>query len=231
MAIMVEREMKLSICATTHNAAAYVRRWHHSLLSLNPSEFVVVDDCSTDGTAEILRSLGCRVIVIPCDLGAGRNIAVNAAIEETILMTDVDNEYTQPHRALPTRSNEVRITMDARTRTVWTACGPRDEFLRCPSMKVPPEKWGDVREDYLFFARVKGSIVSVPFFGHDLKGAFLGRAHDSAAPWIRNRWFQNGMTTRDAVVLSLRFARGGDWGRAARIAAVLSMRFLTFGVP
>ncbi len=49
---------------------------HETKTWLPPEEVLVVDSLSTDGTPEMLRALGCRVISERCDLGTGRNVAV-----------------------------------------------------------------------------------------------------------------------------------------------------------
>lgn len=55
--------MKVSICVTTYNVAPYIRQCLNSVLMQKldvPYEIIVVDDCSTDETASILKEYGSR---------------------------------------------------------------------------------------------------------------------------------------------------------------------------
>ncbi|MBX7140206.1 MAG: glycosyltransferase [Chitinophagales bacterium] len=55
--------MKISICVTTYNVAPYIRQCLDSVLMQKldiPYKIIVVDDCSTDETASILKEYGAR---------------------------------------------------------------------------------------------------------------------------------------------------------------------------
>jgi glycosyltransferase involved in cell wall biosynthesis len=59
-----------------------------------PAEVIVVEDSSTDGTADVARSYAPRVCLIqpePRGLGSARNVAVEAAAGEMIAFLDADD--------------------------------------------------------------------------------------------------------------------------------------------
>jgi len=76
----------------------------HSVLRQNGFdgyEVVVVDDGSSDGTGEIARSAGARVIHHPHNVGYGRSLkdGIVAAENDTIVISDADGSY--PIEAIP----------------------------------------------------------------------------------------------------------------------------------
>jgi glycosyltransferase involved in cell wall biosynthesis len=61
----------------------------------------VVDDCSTDGSAELARSMGAEVISLPRNVGAGeaRNIAARLSDCDAIALLDADDSWLPEHCA------------------------------------------------------------------------------------------------------------------------------------
>ncbi len=219
------RNRTLTVCTSTLNAAPFVGRWYDSLRALAPEEVLVVDSLSTDGTPEMLRALGCRVISERCDLGTGRNVAVREARGEVVLMTDADNEFLRPAECLWCDADRFGITIDPVERAVWSICGSRELFLVHPFERVV--KWGVTREDYAFFARSPARIRSVPGLGNDLK---RGPAARGPIMWMKNGgWFRGGLTAGDVLRLSGRLYRAGDRRYAADLLSVLGAHLLTLG--
>jgi glycosyltransferase involved in cell wall biosynthesis len=217
--------MRLSVCSTTFNAARFVDRWHAMLSSgLWPTEFVVVDNESTDGTAEKLRALGCRVISKKCSMGEGRNLAVAAAKEPYVFIADADNDYLHPRWGLSL--DRILVTIDEPNRSVWSAAGPRELFLHHPFL---PTGGSAGREDFIFFARTPLRIRVIHGFGEDLQR----REEAAHRPllWLKNDgwWSRKGLTTSDALVTAARMARGGGWRYAFDIGTVLGAHLLTLG--
>src|SRR5271165_1643267 len=97
--------MRLSILIPVYNERTVVER-SLSLVLAAPlpesmeRELVVVDDCSTDGTSEILRRLAARepsIRLLQHDVNQGKGAAVRTAIQNATgdfcLVQDADLEY------------------------------------------------------------------------------------------------------------------------------------------
>lgn len=87
----------VSFCLTVYNSVATIERTLRSLKCRYPSETVVVDNCSTDGTYEAIQSLGIanlRAVREKTSRGEGRNTAIRKARGDVIVMVDGDVEYT-----------------------------------------------------------------------------------------------------------------------------------------
>jgi GT2 family glycosyltransferase len=87
----------LTVVISTLNGAAGVDRCLHALAkqTIRPRmEIIVVDDGSTDETAEVARAHGVTVISHPVNLGAaaGRNTGVRAASADVVAFLDDDCE-------------------------------------------------------------------------------------------------------------------------------------------
>ncbi|GII77363.1 hypothetical protein Sru01_23450 [Sphaerisporangium rufum] len=84
----------VSLIVPCYNAARTLRLCLESALAQTrpPDEIVVVDDASTDGSAEIAEGLGCRVVRLPENRGvsAARNAGVDATTGEIVFFLDAD---------------------------------------------------------------------------------------------------------------------------------------------
>ncbi|MCL5068133.1 MAG: glycosyltransferase, partial [Thaumarchaeota archaeon] len=92
--------VKYSICITNFNTASILEKSINSILNQIDDSFevVVVDSCSTDGSAEILRSLQSagqiRLMEQRCTRGRGRQISfLNSAGSYIIDQIDMDDVY------------------------------------------------------------------------------------------------------------------------------------------
>ena len=73
---------EFTVVITTYNRLAFLRRAVESVLAQTvPCELVVVDDCSTDGTEDYLKSLGDRIIYHRNAVNLGHAKSVNAGVE------------------------------------------------------------------------------------------------------------------------------------------------------
>ena len=91
---------KLSVVVPVFNEAATIRQVLRRVRNIDlPLELVVVDDCSTDGTREVLQSLsGCSELrVILKDRNEGKGAALRtgfqAATGTVVVVQDADAEY------------------------------------------------------------------------------------------------------------------------------------------
>ena len=89
--------MKVTALIPAYNSAAWIAEALDSVAAQTapPDEVIVVDDGSTDGTADIAESLGATCLR-PGRVGvsAARNLGVRAASGELIALLDSDDAWT-----------------------------------------------------------------------------------------------------------------------------------------
>ncbi len=88
--------MRLPIVTAAHNEEKTVGGLVRKALSFYPcSEFIVVDDCSADGTAEVSEMAGARVISLRNNVG--QSMSLQMGIEESrhdvVVTMDCDGEH------------------------------------------------------------------------------------------------------------------------------------------
>lgn len=94
----------ISVLIPAYNEAAYIGSTIQSLMkALAPldrmSEIIVVDDGSTDGTTEVSRQCGARVLALPRNLGKGgaMNQGLSAVTGDVVLLLDADLGESAAH--------------------------------------------------------------------------------------------------------------------------------------
>jgi glycosyltransferase involved in cell wall biosynthesis len=101
---------RISIVLPAKNEAEGLRRTLPGLRELLPdAEVIVVDDGSTDGTAEVARGLGALVLSSPYPMGNGAAIkrGARAAQGEVLVFMDADGQHDGQHlRALLERLDQ-----------------------------------------------------------------------------------------------------------------------------
>ncbi|MCA9399253.1 MAG: glycosyltransferase family 2 protein, partial [Candidatus Omnitrophica bacterium] len=78
---------KISVVMTVYNAARYVRAAIDSILiqTFTEFEFIIVDNCSSDRTVEIIESYGDkRIILIKNNENVGQTKALNIGLQESM---------------------------------------------------------------------------------------------------------------------------------------------------
>lgn len=92
--------MKISVILPAKNEAEGLRRTLPALASVLPeAEVIVVDDGSTDETAEVARMAGARVLSSPYSMGNGAAIkrGARAATGDALVFMDADGQHDPAH--------------------------------------------------------------------------------------------------------------------------------------
>jgi glycosyltransferase involved in cell wall biosynthesis len=90
--------MSISVIIPAYNAGGTIARAIESVLNqtLPPDEVIVVDDGSTDNTAEVIKKFGNQVHYIyqeNSSCGAARNTGIRAANSDWVALQDADDEW------------------------------------------------------------------------------------------------------------------------------------------
>ncbi|MFZ9033203.1 MAG: glycosyltransferase family 2 protein, partial [Anaerohalosphaeraceae bacterium] len=91
-------KLKISAVIPAYNAEKYIARSINSVLNQTcpVDEIIVVDDGSTDSTAEVIKSYGGKVRYIHqqnAGVSAARNTGIQAATCEWVAFLDADDEW------------------------------------------------------------------------------------------------------------------------------------------
>jgi glycosyltransferase involved in cell wall biosynthesis len=146
---------RFSVVVPAYNEAEFLGSCLDSLLAQDfrdPFEIIVVDNNSTDGTADVARSRGVRVVAEPAPgVCAARQCGTTAARGEIVVSTDADTTFaadwlTRIDRAF--REDPARVAVAG------------------PCRFVDPPWWGRVYAGFLFalvslVARLTGRILYV----------------------------------------------------------------------
>ncbi len=102
-------------------------RWPGSARNIRTAlpEVIVVDDASTDRTAEVARSLGARVVIQQENGGAAaaRNTGIDAATQPSIALLDSDDEWLPHHLSTLWAAREHHVLITGAS----LSCGPHGE--------------------------------------------------------------------------------------------------------
>lgn len=157
---------KVSAVITTHNRVRLLRRAIESVKAqtFGDMELIVVDDASTDGTAEYLAALhDVHSIHIPKEESRGgnhaRNLGVKAARGEYVAFLD-DDDYWLPEKTAK------QVALMERMDCELVHCGKRLERVGgdCVSFTdaLPnPEHWGDMQRKILTAITTTTSLMMV----------------------------------------------------------------------
>ena len=90
----------ISVIIAVYNAERYLGEAIESALdqTLPPKEVIVIDDGSTDGTAEVARSFGDRIVYERCSragFAAGRNRGVELSTSAYLAFLDADDRFVR----------------------------------------------------------------------------------------------------------------------------------------
>jgi glycosyltransferase involved in cell wall biosynthesis len=175
---------KVSVIIPTYNSASYVVEAVDSVLAQTYQDFeiLVIDDGSTDNTADVIKKYDGRVRYIPQHNGgvaAARNNGIAESKGEYIAFLDADDTWFPSKLELQMAA----IAERADARLCYSA------FLSVTADLKPigirrSERWGTALEDLLLHGNVIGSICTVIAEASLLKssGGF-DRALSQCADW------------------------------------------------
>jgi glycosyltransferase involved in cell wall biosynthesis len=115
--------VSVDVVMPARNRATMIGRAIRSAQEQNvpPNEIIVIDDASTDGTADIARDLGATVLVHPVATGSGpaRNAGIAHASSEWVAFLDSDDAWAPHHieRVARELDHHVLVSSPARTPT------------------------------------------------------------------------------------------------------------------
>ena len=191
----------MSIVVNNFNYEAFLRQSLESALSqTHPrTEVIVADDASTDGSRDIIRSFGDRIVPVLQERNGGQAAALNAGFAasrgDLVIFLDAD-DYLYPHAAArvvaawaPTigtvqyrlhlvdrEGREIEIFPDARN--------PFDSGDVVPKLLAAGRYRGTVTSGNAFARRTLESILPIPEEQFRISAdGYL--AHDGAVLWSR----------------------------------------------
>jgi len=98
--------MKLSIIMPAYNEEAWIQKivkkvFDQDVFGITEKELIIVDDCSTDGSAEVIKNLATqfegKIVTVFHQKNMGKGAAVRSAVErvtgDIVIIQDADLEY------------------------------------------------------------------------------------------------------------------------------------------
>jgi glycosyltransferase involved in cell wall biosynthesis len=166
-------EPSISVMIGVYNAAPYLGEAIESALTQTrrPLEVVVVDDGSTDGSAEVARRFGEPVVVVHQENagnGAARNHAVRLASGDLFAFLDADDRFTPNKLELQWRALEADPELDVVFGHVQEFVSPELTVEQRGSIRPPapePRPW---TAPNLMLIR-RESFMRIGPFAEDLK--------------------------------------------------------------
>jgi len=163
----VEKKPKVSVIIPTYNRAHLVRRAIRSVLNQTYQDFevIVVDDCSTDNTAEVLKEFKDNRIKyirhkVNRGVAAARNTGIKVAEGSYVALLDSDDRW------LPSKLEKQMKVFEKAPQEVgvvytglWRISSNRKLYI--PSPKVPCKYEGDVYKNLLRVNFVGNSSVVI----------------------------------------------------------------------
>jgi Glycosyl transferase family 2 len=154
---------RVSIVINNFNYARFLPQSIDSALAqtLPETEVIVVDDCSTDGSADIIRAYGDRLIPVLLEKNGGQAAAMNAGVAasggDLVIFLDAD-DFLYPNCAETAASAlEPEVgTIQYRLNLVEACGNPIDLY---PAPEIPFDH-GDVVPKLLKTGRYQGTVTS-----------------------------------------------------------------------
>ncbi len=138
--IDIGERMDISVVIPTYNRQGTIERALRSVYcqTLMPKEVIVVDDCSTDGTADVVRRLQrdnptLRLIVLEENSGAqeARNMGIRNATGDWVAFLDSDDEWLPEKTEIQVRALQDNPECGAVFSDAYFRKGLVDVYHRC----------------------------------------------------------------------------------------------------
>lgn len=211
----------ISVIVPCYNHVAFLRECIDSILlqDCSEKEIIVVDDGSTDGSAELLRSYGDRIVLIEQRGGRqarARNLALAVARGEYVAFLDSDDRY------LPGRLTSALdvLTSSSDVDVVWTDFRRVDQGGRVRGECRWRQAGGDFRRVLIAGNPMCNATVTVRRSVLDEIGGFderVPRACDAAA-WYQIAARGGRFVHLDRLTVDYREHGGNDSSRFAPMA-------------
>lgn len=207
--------IKVSVLMPAHNAAEFIAGAMRSALdqTLRDIELIVIDDASTDNTAEVaMRAAGGdpRFVLLRCpaNIGPGpaRNLGIDHASGEWIALLDADDSFA-PERL----ESMVRLAQERGADMVA-------DNLRISKIPGSAEGFNAIRND--FMSR-KGRISAADFIAMD-RPSYGTQAVGFLKPLMRTEFLR-----RNALRYDGRFRNGEDFHLYVRALLLGARMFVT----
>jgi len=122
----VKKTVDVSVIIPAYNAADHIDRALKSVLAqtCRPEEIIVVDDCSTDNTADIVKRYSpevCYVLQEKSGCGAARNTGIKKSTCQWIAFLDADDEW------LPEKQQLQMDLLEKNKELMWSGAN----FIHC----------------------------------------------------------------------------------------------------
>jgi glycosyltransferase involved in cell wall biosynthesis len=174
---------KVSVIITTFNGEKTIERTINSILkqegidSCFKLELIVVDDCSTDRTVQLLEKFGIEVISTVTNSGGpnkGRNIGLRKATGDFICITDQDDEWI---------NGRIKTMIPYLEKVPVISCGYSTHYIaknkKVDMVKSDPAGYVFYERNKTFFKKLTKSTVGQNFylgaimFRNELKNNFF----------------------------------------------------------
>lgn len=167
----------LSVIIPTYNEErailATIEELHGTLREAGlPYQIIVVDDCSSDGTAEVLRSaggaeaLGITLVTHRVNRGYGAAIKTGAKHAEHAVLCITDSDGTYPNAMIPTLYRE----MEGRDMVVGARIGAN---VHIPWLRRLPKAFINVLASYVADERIPDLNSGLRLFTKELFDTFV----------------------------------------------------------
>jgi GT2 family glycosyltransferase len=195
--------MKFSIVITTYNRLPLLRRAIESALAQTwPCEVVVADDCSSDGTAEYVQSLGDRVVYYRNSVNLGHSATMNAGVRvakgDWIKPVD-DDDYLAPN-CIEEMSRAIALHPEAVLCSCQAAQVDAEGKEICRTRQVFRGKACYILQEDIHYGML---LEQVPF-GTPIQVAF----HRDA--FVRSGGWDSSLTSCDDIDSWIKIAQFGD---------------------